>query len=166
MRRPRVFRIRGYVSTAVACPFEGWVEPAAVREVCLRLLELGCDEISVGDTIGAATPGHVGRLLDDLLGAVETERVVLHFHDTRGMAVANVVEGLRHGVAAYDASSGGLGGCPFAPGAAGNLATEDLVYLLDGMGIASGIDLARQRAASRAVAPFVSRPLPSLTRFP
>lgn len=153
--------VRGYVSTAVACPYEGGIEPGAVRDVCLRLLALGCDEISVGDTIGAATPAHVGRLLDVLLADVPAEQIVLHFHDTRGMAVANVVEGLRRGITAFDASSGGLGGCPFAPGATGNLATEDLVYLLDGMGLATGVDLERQREASRTIAPHVSHPLPS-----
>ena len=153
--------LRGYVSTAIACPYEGWIAPPAVTEVARRLLDLGCVELSIGDTIGAGTPAHVARLLEDLLGAVPVERVVLHFHDTRGMAVANVAEGLRHGVVRYDASSGGLGGCPFAPGAAGNLATEDLVFLLDGLGIATGIDLEAQRRASGAIAPHVAGSLPS-----
>jgi hydroxymethylglutaryl-CoA lyase len=153
--------LRGYVSAAIACPYEGWIAPPAVTEVARRLLDLGCDELSIGDTIGAGTPAHVARLLDDLLGAVPVEQVVLHFHDTRGMAVANVAEGLRHGVARYDASSGGLGGCPFAPGAAGNLATEDLLFLLDGLGIATGVDLEAQRRASGVIAPHVAGSLPS-----
>jgi hydroxymethylglutaryl-CoA lyase len=154
-------RVRGYVSVAVACPYDGPVAPEAVLDVVLRLEDLGCDEISVGDTIGAGTPGHVARLLEVLLPRVPAERLVLHFHDTRGMAVANVLEGLRHGIAAFDASSGGLGGCPFAPGAAGNLATEDLIFLLDGLGIAHGVDLAGQRRASAIVACHLDHPLPS-----
>ena len=153
--------LRGYVSTAIACPYEGWIAPPAVTEVAKRLLDLGCDELSIGDTIGAGTPAHVARLLDDLLDAMAAEHVVLHLHDTRGMAVANVTEGLRYGVARYDASSGGLGGCPFAPGAAGNLATEDLVFLLDGLGTETGVELDAQRRASGVVAPHVARRLPS-----
>ena len=153
--------LRGYVSTAIACPYEGWIAPEAVTDVAKRLLDLGCDELSIGDTIGAGTPAHVARLLDDLLKAVEAERVVLHLHDTRGMAVANVTAGLRYGVARYDASSGGLGGCPFAPGAAGNLATEDLIFLLDGQGIETGLDLDAQRRASSVIAPRIGRRLPS-----
>lgn len=154
-------RLRGYVSTAFVCPYEGRIAPAAVRDVSLRLLELGCDEVSIGDTIGAATPVDVGRLLDVLLEDVPLEKVVLHLHDTRGTAVANIVEGLRHGVAAYDASSGGVGGCPFAPQAAGNLATEDALYLFDRWDIEHGIDGAKQREASRIVAPYLGHPLAS-----
>lgn len=153
--------LRAYVSTAFVCPYEGPIEPDAVRALCLQLLELGCDELSIGDTIGAATPPDVGRVLDALLPVVPLEKVVLHFHDTRGTAVANLVEGLRHGVRAYDASSGGVGGCPFAPRAAGNLATEDALYLLDRWGIHHGIDLGMQKAASEIVAPFLGHPLAS-----
>ncbi len=152
-------RLRGYVSTAFVCPYEGAIRPDAVRDVSARLLDLGCDEISIGDTIGAATPLDVARLLDVLLPFVGTEKVVLHFHDTRGTAVANLMEGLRHGVAAYDASSGGVGGCPFAPRAAGNLATEDALYLLERLGIRHGVDVERQREASRLVAPYLGHPL-------
>jgi isopropylmalate/homocitrate/citramalate synthase len=158
--RQAMVAVRGYVSTAVWCPYEGPIAPAAVLGVVERLLDLGCDEISVGDTIGAGTPGHVARLLDALLPAVPADRLVLHFHDTRGMAVANVAEGLRHGVSRYDASAGGLGGCPFAPGAAGNLATEDLVFLLDGLGVRHGVHLGRLRAASALLAGHVDHPLP------
>lgn len=150
--------MRGYVSVAVACPYEGPVAPAAVADVVKRLIDIGCNEVSVGDTIGAATPGDIGRLLDAVLPVIDVDRVVLHLHDTRGMAVANVLEGLRHGVSAYDASAGGLGGCPFAPGAAGNLGTEDLVFLLDGLGIEHGVALDGVRAASTAMAEAVGHP--------
>ena len=153
-------RVRGYVSTAFYCPYEGKKPPAAAVDVCRRLLDLGCDEIDVGDTIGAATPPDVAALLDLLLPHVPVERVVLHFHDTRGTALVNVVEGVRHGVTAFDASTGGLGGCPFAPGAAGNLATEDLVYLLQGLGIATGIDLEHLREAGRPIEAALGRALP------
>ncbi len=154
-------KLRGYVSTAVACPFEGPIAPAAVVDVVKRLLDLGCDEISVGDTIGAGTPGEVARLIEALLPNVPLERLVLHFHDTRGMAVANVLASLRLGVFRFDASAGGLGGCPFAPGAAGNLATEDLVFLLDGLSLEHGIDLGRLRVASGALVAHVGHPLAS-----
>jgi hydroxymethylglutaryl-CoA lyase len=153
--------LRGYVSTAIACPYEGPIAPAAVVDVVARLLDLGCDEISVGDTIGAGTPGHVARLLDALLPTMAVEALVLHFHDTRGMAVANVAEGLRRGVFKYDASAGGIGGCPYALGASGNVATEDLVFLLSGLGIEHGVDLDRLRAASRLVGAHLDHPLPS-----
>jgi len=143
--------LRGYVSVALGCPYEGYVPPPVVADVSRRLLDLGCEEISVGDTIGSATPADVGRLLDTLRPALQGAPLCLHFHDTRGMAVANTVEGLRHGVSRFDASSGGLGGCPFAPGAAGNLATEDLLFLLNGLGIGHGVRLAGQRAASRVL---------------
>ncbi|MFV1958339.1 MAG: hydroxymethylglutaryl-CoA lyase [Planctomycetota bacterium] len=152
-------RIRGYVSTAFVCPYEGRVPPERVAAVVERLFDLGCDEVSLGDTIGAATPPEVTRLLDLLLEVVEPSRLVCHFHDTRGTAVANLMEALRHGIEAFDAASGGVGGCPFAPLAAGNLATEDAVYLLDRLGIEHGIELDRQREASRAVAPYLGHPL-------
>jgi isopropylmalate/homocitrate/citramalate synthase len=152
--------VRGYVSTAFFCPFEGRTPPARTAEVCARLADLGCDEIDVGDTIGAATPPDVARVLDAVLPRVPIGDLVLHFHDTRGTAVANVVEGLRRGVSSFDASAGGLGGCPFAPGAAGNLATEDLLYLLEGMGVATGASIEGVRRASALVEAAVGRPLP------
>ena len=151
--------VRGYVSTAFVCPFEGRIAPEAAVGVAQRLLALGCDEVDVGDTIGAATPRDVAALLERLLPRVPADRVVLHFHDTRGTALVNVVEGLRHGVTAFDASAGGLGGCPYAPGATGNLATEDLVYLLDGLGVATGVDLEGLRAASSGIERALGRPL-------
>jgi hydroxymethylglutaryl-CoA lyase len=158
-RKARV-PVRGYVSTAFFCPFEGKTDPRRTADVAARLLELGCDEVDVGDTIGAATPPDVAAVLDVVLAEVPLERLVLHFHDTRGTALVNVLEGLRRGVSAFDASAGGLGGCPYAPGASGNLATEDLVYLLDGLGVASGIDFAVLRAASAGIERELGRPLP------
>lgn len=150
--------VRGYVSCAVACPFEGPIEAAAVAHVTQQLLDLGCEEISLGDTIGAGTPADIAALLDVVLAHVDADHLVLHVHDTRGMAVANVVEGMRHGITSFDASAAGLGGCPFAPGASGNLATEDIVFLLDGLGIQHGIDLERLRAASDVLAPHLGHP--------
>ena len=132
--RPGRCASAGYVSVAFGCPYEGEVAPATTAGVAGRLLDLGCDEISLGDTIGAATPGDVARVLDAVLPLVDVGRVGLHAHDTRGQALANVYAALERGVTVIDSSAGGLGGCPFAgPGAVGNLATEDLVYLLDGL---------------------------------
>lgn len=156
--------VRGYVSCAVACPFEGPIQPAAVAQVAEDLLALGCDEVSIGDTIGAGTPADVGRLLDELLARIDADHLVLHFHDTRGMAITNVMEGLRHGIRAFDASAAGLGGCPFAPGASGNLATEDLVFLLDGLGIAHGLDLEALCAASTVLEPHLGHPFAGRVR--
>jgi hydroxymethylglutaryl-CoA lyase len=152
--------VRGYVSTAFFCPYDGKTPAGQAVDVGRRLLDLGCDELDVADTIGAATPPDVAALLDLLLPHVPADRVVLHFHDTRGTALVNVVEGLRHGVTAFDTSAGGLGGCPYAPGASGNLATEDLAYLLDGLGVATGLDLEGLRAAGRPVEAALSRALP------
>jgi hydroxymethylglutaryl-CoA lyase len=143
-------RVRGYVSTVFGCPYEGAVAPEAVREVVHKLLDLAVDEISLGDTIGVATPNDVFDVIETLYESGVTRGVLaLHFHDTRGTALANVFAGLQCGVTTYDASAGGLGGCPYAPGASGNLATEDLVYLLDGLGIHSGVTLARVVEVSR-----------------
>jgi hydroxymethylglutaryl-CoA lyase len=152
MARAAGLRVRGYVSTAFGCPYEGHVEPQAVLSVVERLLELGVDEISVGDTIGVATPNHVVEVTAVLAEAVPLDRLAMHFHDTRGTALANVLAALQMGVAIFDSSAGGLGGCPYAPGATGNLATEDLLYLLHGLGIATGIDLHAVVEASRFLA--------------
>jgi isopropylmalate/homocitrate/citramalate synthase len=143
--------VRGYISMAFGCPFEGAIAPAQVLDVARRLHELGCAEISVGDTIGVATPREVEAVLDLLLRRLPAEQLAVHFHDTRGTALANVLLALQLGVSVVDASSGGLGGCPFAPGAAGNLATEDLLYLLHGLGIETGVDLDQVAAASRFI---------------
>ncbi len=153
--------VRGAVSTAFGCPFQGDVPVADVVRVCERLLDLGVDELSVADTVGVGTPNQVFDLVDALRAVVPIDRLGLHFHDTRGTALANTMAGLASGVHIYDTSAGGLGGCPFAPGATGNCATEDLVYMLHGMGIETGIDLATLRAASRFIATKLGRPLAS-----
>ena len=131
---------RGYVSTAFGCPYQGEVDPAAVADVAVALDELGCDQISVGDTIGVAEPDDVGRVLSPLLERLPAERLALHLHDTRGRAIDNAEAGLHLGITTFDASASGLGGCPFAPGAPGNLATETLVSWLHGLGIETGVD--------------------------
>ncbi len=160
----RSMRVRGYVSVAFGCPYEGPVAPATTAAVAGRLLQLGCGEISLGDTIGAATPGDVDRVLDVVLPVVDAGRVGLHAHDTRGQALANVYAALERGVTVIDSSAGGLGGCPFAgPGAVGNLATEDLVYLLDGLRIEHGVSLEGVMAASAFIASAVGHPLRSPT---
>jgi hydroxymethylglutaryl-CoA lyase len=145
-------RVRGYLSTSFGCPFEGAVAPERVADVAVRLAELGVFEVAVSDTIGIAHPGQVTRVLDVLLARVPAERIALHFHDTRGTALANVLAALPFGVTTFDASAGGLGGCPYAPGATGNLATEDLIYMLDGLGIDTGVSLAALSEASAFIA--------------
>jgi hydroxymethylglutaryl-CoA lyase len=152
--------VRGYVSTAFFCPYEGAIAAARVRAVTAALLELGVDEVSLGDTFGAAVPTGVYALME-ALEALPKERLALHFHDTSGTALANVLAGLETGVTTFDSSAGGLGGCPFAPGATGNLATEDLVYMLERMDIRTGVSLAALAAASRFIEPHVGHPLPS-----
>jgi hydroxymethylglutaryl-CoA lyase len=141
--RQHGIRVRGYVSCVVGCPYQGEVQPAAVAEVAARLLEMGCYEISLGDTIGVGTPGAVQRMLDEVVLLVPVERLAGHYHDTWGMALANIYASLGRGVAVFDASVAGLGGCPYAAGASGNVATEDVVYLMNGLGIGTGIDLDR-----------------------
>lgn len=153
--------IRGYISTGFGCPYEGKVPVANVLRVARRLLEMGVHEISIGDTIGVATPNQVEELSALLLSVSPADKIALHFHDTRGTALANVLAGLASGIFQYDSSAGGLGGCPYAPGASGNLATEDLLYMLDGMGIATGIKLPQIIMASIQVAASVGRSLPS-----
>jgi isopropylmalate/homocitrate/citramalate synthase len=153
--------VRGYVSTAWWCPYSGRVDRQAVRSVALQLLEMGCAELSIADTIGAATPAEVRDLLELLQREIPAHRIGVHFHDTRGTALANVLASLEAGIGTVDASAGGLGGCPFAPGALGNLATEDLLYMLQGMGIETGVDLERVRAASLQMESILNRPSPS-----
>ena len=153
---------RGYVSTAFGCPYTGRVDPARAVEVGLRLLALGVDEVCFGDTIGVAVPGQVAALTRRAIAAgIPLDRLAFHFHDTRGTALANVVAGLEAGVRCFDAATGGTGGCPYAPGAAGNLATEDLVYLLDASGIAHGASLVGVLEAARFIAEALGRPLAS-----
>jgi isopropylmalate/homocitrate/citramalate synthase len=153
--------VRAYLSTSFGCPFEGAVSRTTVSELTARLLEAGAYEVSISDTIGVAHPGQVHDVLDEVLKRAPVDRVALHFHDTRGTALVNVYAGLEAGVATYDASTGGLGGCPYAPGATGNLATEDLVYMLDGLGIETGVRLDGIIEASRAIEPAIGHPLPS-----
>ncbi len=133
--------VRAYISTAFGCPYEGEISPGQVLQVGQELVALGVDELSVSDTIGVATPGQVLSVLDTLVPHVSVGQIALHFHDTRGTALANVLAGLQAGVATFDSSAGGLGGCPYAPGATGNLATEDLVYMLNGLGVETGVSL-------------------------
>ncbi|MEU9300305.1 hydroxymethylglutaryl-CoA lyase [Streptomyces sp. NPDC048269] len=156
--------VRGYLSMCFGDPWEGPVPVLQVVRVAKALLDLGCDELSLGDTIGVATPGHVRELLAGLNEAgVTTDRIGVHFHDTYGQALANTLAALQHGVTTVDASAGGLGGCPYAKSATGNLATEDLVWMLDGLGIETGVDLAALTATSVWMAEQLGRPSPSRT---
>lgn len=153
---------RAYVSTAFGCPFTGAVAVAKVIDVGRRLMDLGADEICLGDTIGVGVPSRVHELTHAAIAAgIPIERLAYHFHDTRGTALANVVAGLEDGVTCFDSSTGGTGGCPYAPGAAGNLATEDLVYLLDGLGVEHGVQLAGILEAARFIASKLDHPLAS-----
>ncbi|MFG0330521.1 MAG: hydroxymethylglutaryl-CoA lyase [Phycisphaerales bacterium] len=152
--------VRGYVSCVIECPYEGAVDAAAVANVVERLLEFGVDEIDLGETIGVATPRDIRHLYRELAAVIQPEQTTLHLHDTRGAALSCVFEALKAGVRSFDASAGGLGGCPYAPGAAGNLATEDLVYALEREGWRTGIDLERLAAASQTVQVKLGRTLP------
>jgi isopropylmalate/homocitrate/citramalate synthase len=151
-------RARGYVSTVIACPYEGPVQPDAVVRVAERMLDMGCYEISLGDTIGAGTPGDVARLLDTVLKVIPADKLAVHFHDTYGQALANILTSLDYGIATIDSSVGGLGGCPYAPGASGNVATEDVLYMLNGMGIETGVDLGLIIEAAWQISDVLSRP--------
>jgi hydroxymethylglutaryl-CoA lyase len=153
--------IRAYVSTAFGCPFEGPIAPEAVADVSGALIEMGAYQVAVSDTIGLAHPGQVPAVVQAVTSRVPLDRIALHFHDTRGTALANVLAALDVGVTTFDASAGGLGGCPFAPGATGNLATEDLLYMLDGLGIDTGVALDAVLAASRFMESKVGHPLAS-----
>ncbi len=160
--RARGWWRRSYVSTAFGCPYEGRVDPRRPVEVALRLLELGADEVCFGDTIGVGVPAQVAEVTGHALDAgIPADRIAYHFHDTRGTAIANVSAALAAGIRTFDASTGGTGGCPYAPGAAGNLATEDLVYLLDGEGYEHGVSLEGVLEAARLVAGMLGRPVTS-----
>lgn len=154
-------RVRGYLSTAFGCPYEGDVAPATVVSMVERLLALGVFEVALSDTIGVAHPGQVSALVGQLLATTPADRLALHFHDTRGTALANVLAALELGIATFDASAGGLGGCPYAPGAAGNLATDDLIYMLNGLGIETGVSLPKLSEATRFIGSRIKRRLPS-----
>jgi len=148
--------VRGYISTVFGCPYEGAVDPQKVLEVSQKLFEMGIEEVSLGDTIGVANPLQVVHVLSILLRHnIPIERLAVHFHDTHGTALANVLASMQVGVTVIDSSAGGLGGCPYAPGAAGNLATEDLLYMLHGMGIETGVNLEKVVAATRFIAPLL-----------
>jgi hydroxymethylglutaryl-CoA lyase len=153
-------KVRGYVSTVWGCPYEGEVDPKRALAIAKQLLAMGCYQISLGDTIGAGTPRQTGQILELVLGEIPRDQIAMHMHDTRGTALSNVLVGLEMGIRDFDASVGGLGGCPYAPGAAGNLATEDLVYMLHGMGVATGIDLPRLWEAGKVAESVVGRALP------
>lgn len=153
-------RVRGYVSTMWGCPYEGEVDPKRGLELARHLLREGCYQISLGDTIGVGTPLQTQRILELFTNEIPVEQIALHLHDTRGTALANVLMGLQMGITTFDASVAGLGGCPYAPGAAGNLATEDLVYTLHGMGIDTGIDLQKLWQAGQVAEAIVGRELP------
>lgn len=154
--------VRGYVSTAFHCPYEGKITPDQVVPIVEQFLELGVDEVSIGDTIGKASPLDVRALLDELLKSLDPERVVLHFHDTYGMAIANALTAWEdYGITRFDSSAGGLGGCPYAPGAAGNVATEDLIYTLRASGAETNVDEAAIVEAAQDIEPHLSRPLNS-----
>ncbi len=153
-------RVRGYVSTVWGCPYEGDVPPERSIAIAKQLYAMGCYQVSLGDTLGAGTPRLTRDIVTRALGELPAEAVALHMHDTRGTALANIVVGLELGVRHFDASVGGMGGCPYAPGAAGNVATEDLVYMLHGMGVGTGLDLERLVEAARAAESIVGRTLP------
>jgi hydroxymethylglutaryl-CoA lyase len=151
-------KVRGYISCVLGCPFDGEVKPRAVVDVASRLWELGCYEISLGDTIGVGTPVKARQLLRAVSGSVPMASLAMHFHDTYGQALANLYAGMEEGARVIDSAAGGLGGCPYAPGATGNVATEDVVYMLEGMGIKTGVDMAKLVAATNEVSRLIGRP--------
>ncbi len=151
-------RVRGYVSCVLGCPYEGPIAPAKVAEVAGRLVELGCYEISLGDTIGVGTPGQAAAMIETVARAVPLGRLAVHFHDTYGQALANILAALDCGVAVVDSSVAGLGGCPYAPGAGGNVASEDVLYMLQGLGVETGVDLEALIAAGRFISEHLGRP--------
>ena len=151
-------KVRGYISCVLGCPFDGDVPLTAVVDVAKTLHDLGCYEISLGDTIGVGTPLKARELLRAVAGDVPPAHLAMHFHDTYGQALANIYAGLEQGVRVIDSAAGGLGGCPYAPGATGNVATEDVVYMLEGMGIVTGVDMHRLLAATNAVSAMIGRP--------
>lgn len=153
--------VTGYISTVFDCPYEGEVYPKDVLIVIDKLLALGVDEISLGDTIGTAVPSQVERLLEEILKYVKPEAIIMHFHDTRGMAIANIMTAMEYGITKFDSAVGGLGGCPYAPGAAGNVATNDVLYLMHGLGIKTGIDEKKLKEAGFFIQNKLGKQLPS-----
>ena len=158
-------KVRGYVSCVLGCPYEGRVAPAKVAEVSGELADMGCYEISLGDTIGVGTPGKAVAMIEAVTAKVPRERLAVHFHDTYGQALANILAALESGVATVDSSVAGLGGCPYAPGAAGNVASEDVLYMLNGLGIESGVDLDALVAAGQFISNHLGRqPISKVSR--
>src|SRR5258708_1472792 len=151
-------KVRGYVSCVLGCPFDGEVRPQAVADVAKTLWELGCYEVSLGDTIGVGTPLKARQMLRAVSGSVPIANLAMHFHDTYGQALANLYAGMEEGARVIDSAAGGLGGCPFAPGATGNVATEDVVYMLEGMGIATGVGIGKLVAATNEGSRWIDRP--------
>ena len=151
-------RVRGYISCVLGCPFDGEVMPQAVVDVAKTLWDLGCYEISLGDTIGVGTPLKARHLLRAVAGTVPMANLAMHFHDTYGQALANLYAGMEEGARVIDSAAGGLGGCPYAPGATGNVATEDVVYMLEGMGITTGVGMPKLVAATNEVSRLIGRP--------
>jgi hydroxymethylglutaryl-CoA lyase len=151
-------KVRGYISCVLGCPYDGEVKPQAVVDVAKGLWQLGCYEISLGDTIGVGTPLKARHLLRAVAGSMPMANLAMHFHDTYGQALANLYAGMEEGARVIDSAAGGLGGCPYAPGATGNVATEDVVYMLEGMGIATGVDMPKLLAATNAVGRLIGRP--------
>jgi hydroxymethylglutaryl-CoA lyase len=151
-------KVRGYISCVLGCPYEGEVKPQAVVDVAKVLWELGCYEVSLGDTIGVGTPVKARHLLRAVAGSVPMTNLAMHFHDTYGQALANLYAGMEEGARVIDSAAGGLGGCPYAPGATGNVATEDVVYMLEGMGIPTGVDMEKLVAATNEVSKLIGRP--------
>jgi hydroxymethylglutaryl-CoA lyase len=154
-------RVRGYISCVLGCPYEGEIAPERVRDVAHALKKMGCYEISLGDTIGTGTPGKTQRLVATVAEAVLVAEQAGHFHDTYGQALANVYAALQLGVATFDSSVAGLGGCPYARGATGNVASEDVLYLLEGLGIETGVNMTRLRIAGKFICDFLGRPTTS-----
>jgi hydroxymethylglutaryl-CoA lyase len=151
-------KVRGYISCVLGCPFDGEVKPQAVVDVAKTLWDLGCYEVSLGDTIGVGTPLKARHLLRAVAGTVPMANLAMHFHDTYGQALANLYAGMEEGCRVIDSAAGGLGGCPYAPGATGNVATEDVVYMLEGMGIATGVDMQKLVAATNEISRLIGRP--------
>ena len=151
-------KVRGYISCVLGCPFDGEIKPKAVADVAKTLWDLGCYEISLGDTIGVGTPTKAKEMLRAVGAHVPLRSLAMHFHDTYGQALVNLYAGIEEGVHVIDSAAGGLGGCPFAPGATGNVATEDVVYMLEGMGIRTGVDMQKLLAATNEITRLIGRP--------
>jgi hydroxymethylglutaryl-CoA lyase len=150
--------VRGYISCVIACPYEGMVSPLRTLDIAEQLIDLGCDQVSLGDTIGVATPGHVKSLLDMVLSKIPPEKIAMHFHDTYGQALANIYVSLEYEINHFDSSVAGLGGCPYARSATGNVATEDLVYMLNGLQIETGVDINKLLQAGQFICHYLNHP--------